>query len=108
MLHPYEKDPQGQCVYEATCKNCGKRYVGETGLLLETRKKSHASSKNSALKNHNCSDVSSKSSDLHLFEFAQIGKCHNTNRRKIFESIEIQERKPELNENNGVFSYIYF
>ena len=99
LVKPYKKDPDGQCVYRATCQNCGKVYIGETGLLLSSRQKSHALSQNSALREH-CSGVTG-------FSFEMIARSHNASRRKIRESLEIHENNPELNENTGIFPYIF-
>ena len=96
---PNEKDFEGQCVYKATCEECGQIYIGETGLFLSSRVKSHENSHNSALKGH-CQGVRG-------FRFAQIARCHNASQRKIRESVEIRENKPQLNENSGFLPYIF-
>ena len=99
LVKPYPRDPPGQGVYEAKCTDCSQVYIGETGLKLESRIKSHSTSKNSSVRQH-----------VHgqgKFDFALINRCHNTNARKIVEAFEIKKRKPELNENAGVFNYVF-
>ncbi len=129
LVNPYPRDPPGQCVYEAKCNSCYKKYVGETGLLLETREKTHKTSKNSAVSIHarSCKDDSQKppqnSQDCAAvrddiqrtatapraatFDFSQISRCHHANKRMILESLEIKERKPALNENKGFSGYVF-
>ena len=91
LVHPYPKDPPGQCVYEAKCNLCEKTYIGETGLLLSSRIKSHKSQSNSALKLHEHSD----------FKFTMVSRCHNMSRRKITEALAIRDQNPDLNRKDG-------
>ena len=97
LVSPYPPDPPGQCVYEAKCTTCGKVYIGETGLFLESRKKSHMTAQNSAIRLHEHND----------FTFTMVARAQNINRRKIHEAFEICDRKPELNETNGVFRFCF-
>ena len=97
LVSPYPRDPPGQCVYEATCSTCGKRYIGETGKLLESRIKSHSTAKNSSIREHeHCN-----------FTWEMIARFHDINKRKIAEAFEISNKNPELNENIGVFRYCF-
>ena len=44
LVHPKDKvelEEQGELVYQIPCKNCGAKYIGETGRLLKTRLVEH-------------------------------------------------------------------
>ncbi len=99
LVKPYSPDPPGQCIYSAVCKKCGESYLGETGLSLSTRLTHHSRDKNSAVKRHQCGFDS--------FEWKMIARSHNTNERKIYESILIRESQPVLNRNLGVDPYVF-
>ncbi len=73
--------------------------MGETGLILENRRKSHEKDKNSAIRGH-CHDFDA-------FDWDFLCRAHNTNERKILESLHIREKKPALNRNQGVDPYVF-
>ncbi len=97
LVKPYPRDPPGQGVYQSTCKKCGDSYIGETGLLLESRQKTHSTQKNSAIKGH--------AHDAFDWEF--IKRSHNANERKIYESLLIRKSRPKLNRNSGIDPYVF-
>ncbi len=66
---------------------------------LESRIKSHKASKKSAIKGH--------THPLDGFDWSFIARAHDTNDRKIMESFLIKERRPVLNRNLGVDSYVF-
>ncbi len=103
LVSPYPRDPPGQGVYEAKCKDCDKVYIGETGLRMETRIKTHSKGINSAIRKH----AHARKACEEAFDFAMIRRCHNKNLRKIVEAAEIKKRTGLLNENKGVDSYLF-
>ncbi len=70
--------------------------VGETGLRLETRVKSHKRFQNSEIW-FKAADLNKASSRL-TFNFSNLRiRVHNTNRRKIYEMFGISDSKPDPN-----------
>ncbi len=101
---PYYNNPHvGRRVYKATCTICKKTYVGETGLDLDSRIRSHQLSQSSSIVQH-CNQ------ENHPFDqvvFDMLSYSCNANLRKIQESIFIRKLSPELNNSQGVFPFVF-
>ena len=85
-------------IYQVKCQKCDKDYVGETARRLDTRMKEHVSRASSAIYEHchttghtiNPEDTKVLSSEEHFWK------------RKVKEAIEIKQRRPRLNRDEGL------
>ena len=101
LVHPKDKTKITQksgVVYEVTCKNCMKKYIGETGRPLEKRLEEHRKLTSSAIHEHT-------SSTGHIMDWKNVkvlASEQNEIRRKVKESIWIRKKKPDLNRDAGL------
>ncbi len=96
-------NPDGRCVYRATCPSCNKAYVGETGLDLSTRISTHKKSSASALSDH----CASHGHSFDRLEWQNLCNEGDNNRRKIAEGILIRDSEPILNNTRGTMPYVF-
>jgi len=85
-------------IYHVQCEDCKNDYVGETARQLDTRLKEHLTRTSSAIYEH-CKQTGHKidpnktrvlTSEEHLWK------------RKVKEAIEIKQRRPSLNRDEGL------
>ncbi|XP_053389112.1 uncharacterized protein LOC123531409 [Mercenaria mercenaria] len=85
-------------IYHVKCKNCKEDYIGETARTLETRLKEHVTRTNSAIHEH-CQNtghtIKSENTKILTSESGLI-------KRKVKEAIEIKQRRPSLNRDEGL------
>ena len=125
LVHPKDKRETAQtcdCIYEISCKNCNKTYVGEIGRAFGTRLKEHmkdaekvnsrrytrASRKDSVEEVHKSAVTDQIAEQNHVIdcEGAKIvEKDSNKQTRWIREAIWIRKRGAKvLNRDEGVYS----
>ena len=101
VTHVKDKtDKMKKCgvIYHIKCEDCHQDYVGETGRQLNTRMKEHLSRDSSTIKEH-CDHtghkIDPKNTNILTSE-------DNFWKRKIKEAIEIKQRRPSLNRDEGL------
>ena len=128
LVHPKEKIQKEEtcgCIYEVSCLNCNKVYIGETGRSLKTRIQEHQTDvKNNAT---GIRTRSRKQSDDHILHKSAITDHttqlnHTPNwdtkilqkesswfERKVKESLWIRKTKDNMNRDEGghILSHIY-
>ncbi len=103
LVKPKDKTPMEQqsgVVYQLTCDNCDKMYIGETSRSLGTRYKEHTAGRHprTAVGEH-LDDTGHKCS---LKEAKILDKEDQVYRRRIKEAIRIHQGRPELNRDTGL------
>lgn len=103
LVHPKDKTPkEKKCgvVYEISCGDCNKKYIGETARPLNTRVKEHTSIKRASLTavGEHCK---STGHSIPWDNISVIARENNNTRRKIREALEIEISKPHLNRDQG-------
>ena len=89
---------EGPCVYEIPCKNCPKKYIGQTGRMLAIRIKEHSQLREkSALTNH----IHTTGHQMDFEKARILFNENNTIKREILESISIR-RSYHLENNTGI------
>ena len=90
-------------IYKIPCKDCDLVYIGETGRSLDVRLKEHKRSVKNCNTN-NANFVHAYDNDHHInWESSKmILKCNNSKKRKILESVCIQNNN-NFNLNLGMF-----
>ena len=102
LVKPKDKSNTAQicnCVYNITCKDCQKHYIGETARTMEVRFKEHLNPKrDSAIQDHIAATG-------HNFDFSDIkivGREEKFFARKYREAIKIYQQKPAINRDQGI------
>ena len=101
LVHPKDKTKTSHksgVVYEATCMNCNKIYIGETGRPLERRMEEHRKLTSSAIYEHTTSTG-------HIMDWKNVkvlASEQNETRRKVKEAIWIRKKRPDLNRDAGL------
>lgn len=85
-------------IYHIKCENCEGDYVGETARQLDTRLKEHMSRTSSAIFEH----CDSKGHKIKPENTKILNTEDNFWKRKVKEAIEIKQRKPSLNRDEGL------
>ena len=89
---------EGPCVYEIPCKNCPKKYIGQTGRMLAIRIKEHQQLReNSALTSH----VHTTGHQMDFENTRILFNENNTIKREILELISIK-RSEHMENNTGI------
>ncbi len=94
-------------VYRVSCKDCNKKYIGETGRTFTDRMKEHQRAirnldTNNAIAAH-CHDLNHS---LDLKNFEVLAKCPDHRLRRVIESAFIKTNSPAcLNFNSGFCSF---
>ena len=89
-------------VYLLTCSICREQYVGESGRLFRVRMREHFLSvankaSDHAMGAHFAKCHSGENIDTLPFECELIRKCKDFVDRKLWQSIEVKERRPAIN-----------
>ena len=85
-------------MYYSKCENCKDDYIGETGRSLETRMKEHTSRSSSALFEH-CENTGHHIKP----ENTRVITSEDSNiKRRVKEAINIKQRRPSLNRDEGM------
>ena len=85
-------------IYQVQCEDCKNDYVGETARQLDTRIKEHMTRTSSAIYEH-CEQTGHK---IKPENTKVITSEDNLWKRKVKEAIEIKQRRPSLNRDEGL------
>ena len=85
-------------IYHVKCEDCDNDYVGETARQLNTRLKEHLTRDSSAIKDH-CDKTGHK---IEPKNTNILTSEDNFWKRKVKEAIEIKQRRPSLNRDEGL------
>jgi hypothetical protein len=102
LVHPKDKTPAAKkcgVIYNVKCPECNETYVGESARSLETRMGDHKKNYGPLTavaehRLHHHHTIETKDADV-------IGREEVWGKRKILESIEIRERRPQMNRDQG-------
>lgn len=105
-----EKEPDGRCVYMATCTTCGARYVGQTGRDLDTRISEHKLMKSNV--GRHCIQCKH---DYAAVKWEVMKRENNASKREIYETFIIREvfanmdvdDPLRLNDKKGLKSFVF-
>ena len=95
---PTDKLKKCGVIYHIKCNECDHDYVGETGRQLDIRMKEHMAKTSSAIHEH----CDSTGHTFNPSESKVLSSEDNFWKRKVKEAIEIKQRKPSLNRDEGL------
>ena len=103
LVQPKDKTENSKkcgVVYNLTCDQCPKSYVGETARALGTRFKEHTDGKhpNSAVWEH----IAASGHSYSLDKVKVLAREENSYARKIREALHIHKTQPALNRDRGL------